>query len=100
MRKACDVDEEDNKVVELVLKGINNMLTKHKSDSEITKIIDAQTDMLFKLSHHKVFRIQLQVLKLLFAFSRASSGQVQVNTTFEDRFYRTLYEVVLRVSNA
>jgi hypothetical protein len=27
-RKACDVDEEDNKVTELVLKGINILVLK------------------------------------------------------------------------
>lgn len=32
-RKACDVDEEDNKVIELVLKGINILLLKSSGDS-------------------------------------------------------------------
>jgi hypothetical protein len=59
-RKACDVDEEDNKVIELVLKGINILLLKSSGDSsELQAIITQQTDLLFKLSHHKVFRIQL-----------------------------------------
>jgi|DEB19_MinimDraft_2_1074335.scaffolds.fasta_scaffold79951_1 hypothetical protein len=32
-RKACDVDEEDNKVIELVLKGVNILLLKSSNDS-------------------------------------------------------------------
>jgi flagellar hook-length control protein FliK len=51
------IDEEDNKVTELVLKGINVLMLKGKEDSTLQKIIKDQTDMLFKLSHHKVFRI-------------------------------------------
>jgi len=35
-------------------------------DADLRKVLDEQTDLLFKLTHHKVFRIQLQTLKLLF----------------------------------
>jgi hypothetical protein len=43
-----------------VLKGINILLLKSSGDSsELQAIITQQTDLLFKLSHHKVFRIQL-----------------------------------------
>jgi hypothetical protein len=69
VEKAGDVDEEDNKVIELVLKGVNIILQKSSSnvvDDDLRKVIDMQIDILFRLTHHKVFRIQLQTLKLLF----------------------------------
>lgn len=73
---------------------------------------------LFRLTHHKVFRIQLQVFKLLFSFAKSTSnlkfeltvvsdekeegedGSVGGTTTknFKDRFYRTLYELQLRAN--
>jgi hypothetical protein len=65
-RKTSEVDEEDNKVVELVLKGINIILVKAGDAKDLHTIINEQADLLFKLTHHKVLRIQLQVLKLLF----------------------------------
>jgi hypothetical protein len=102
------VDEEDNKVIELVLKGVNIIMQKatNQVDSDLSKVIDKQLDILFRLTHHKVFRIQLQTLKLLFQF--AKSSQKLVNTqdagdpsaqtaNFADRFYRTLYDVMLKV---
>lgn len=65
---------------------------------------------LFRLTHHKVFRIQLQVFKLLFSFAKSSSNLKFELTVvpdekeegedgnsspknFQDRFYRTLYEL-------
>jgi len=66
--------------------------------------------MLFKLTHHKVFRIQLQTLKLLFQFAKSSDKLSAINIdepedkadgskggSFADRYYRTLYEVLLKV---
>ena len=73
-------------------------------------MLEKQTNLLFKLTHHKVFRIQLQTLKLLFQFAKASSklDALQIDEpeekedgtkggSFADRFYRTLYEVLLKV---
>jgi len=67
-KKQGNVDEEDNKVIELVLKGINVVLIKSsaKLDSQLKNLLETQTNLLFKLTHHKVFRIQLQTMKLLF----------------------------------
>lgn len=62
VEKAGDVDEEDNKVIELVLRGVNIILQKNSSnviDDDLRKVIDMQIDILFRLTHHKVFRIQL-----------------------------------------
>ena len=73
--KTGEVDEEDNKVIELVLKGVNIIMQKSSSnvvDDDLRKVIDLQIDILFKLTHHKVFRIQLQTLKLLFQFAKTS----------------------------
>lgn len=57
---AGDVDEEDNKVIELVLKGVNLMMQKASLvNSDLSAVIDKQLDILFRLTHHKVFRIQL-----------------------------------------
>lgn len=69
------MDEEDNKVIELVLKGVNIIMQRssHSADSDLGKVIDRQLDILFKLTHHKVFRIQLQTLKLLFQFAKGSN---------------------------
>ena len=118
--KKGEVDDEDNKVIELVLKGVNIILLKSGSrvDADLRKVLTEQTNLLFKLTHHKVFRIQLQTLKLLFQFALASEkfeAQIEpvqlvkedeaedgerVGGSFSDRFYRTLYEVVLRVQLA
>jgi len=103
-RRGTDLDEEDNKVIELVLKGINHILLKAADAKELHTIIQEQSDMLFKLTHHKVFKIQMQVLMLLFQFSKVSHKLKNVTvegekTSFADRFYRTLYEVILKVSS-
>jgi hypothetical protein len=47
-------------VIELVLKGVNIIMQKSTSnvvDDDLRKVIDLQIDILFKLTHHKVFRI-------------------------------------------
>lgn len=92
-----------------MLKGVNIILQKSSSnvvDDDLRKVIDMQIDILFKLTHHKVFRIQLQTLKLLFQFAKTSkklantqdAGDPSAETSsFADRFYRTLYEVLLKV---
>lgn len=51
------LSEEDNKVVELVLKGINLVMTHTEDIQAIHKILEEQIDILFKLTHHKVLRI-------------------------------------------
>ena len=56
-------------MIELVLKGVNIIMQKSSAstvDDDLKKVIDMQIDILFRLTHHKVFRIQLQTLKLLF----------------------------------
>jgi site-specific recombinase XerC len=58
-KNGSELDEEDNKVIELVLKGINIIIIKTSDTKELQKILTDQTDILFKLSHHKVLRIQL-----------------------------------------
>ena len=60
-RKKGEVSEEDNKVIELVLKGINIVLSKSSTqmDDKLKELLENQTNMLFKLTHHKVFRIQI-----------------------------------------
>ena len=110
--KLGQVDEEDNKVIELVLKGINVVMAKSSSqmDDQLKSLIEKQTNLLFRLTHHKVFRIQLQTLKLLFQFAKSSSKLNAINIeepeekadgtsggSFADRYYRTLYEVLLKV---
>ena len=57
--KSGDIDEEDNKVIELVLKGVNIILIKSAKevDSDLNRVLDQQVDILFRLTHHKVFRI-------------------------------------------
>ena len=114
--KKGEVDEEDNKVIELVLKGINTVLLKSSSqlDSQLKQLLENQTNLLFKLTHHKVFKIQLQTLKLLFQFAKSSKklNSLKIEEeqqekeageegpkggSFADRFYRTLYETLLRV---
>ena len=46
-------------MIELVLKGINTVLLKSSSqlDSELKQLLETQTNLLFKLTHHKVFKI-------------------------------------------
>ena len=62
----------------MVLRGINALVLKSKGDIQLEKIVREQIDVLFKLSHHNVLRIQLQVLKLLFAMSKVLSKDVSV----------------------
>ena len=60
-----DIDEEENKIVELILKGINILMARSKEDlrvgsaqqTELKTLLEAEMDTLFKLTHHKVFRI-------------------------------------------
>jgi len=60
-KKKGEISEEDNKVIELVLKGINIVMIKSstKMDAQLKELLEKQTNLLFKLTHHKVFRIQL-----------------------------------------
>jgi len=60
-----DIDEEENKIVEQILKGVNVLMNKSKSDirmnnhhgAELKKLLDDEMNTLFKLTHHNVFRI-------------------------------------------
>ena len=73
--KYGEVDQEDNKVLDLVLKGVYTVMLKSQSmeiDHDVKKMIEAQINILFKLTHHKVFKIQLKTLMLLFQFAKAS----------------------------
>lgn len=81
------------------------------SSAEMRRLIEEETFSLFTLSHHDVFRISIQALKLLFQFARQSKklkrnrGEIETikeeqevgQDTFQDRYYRALYEVLLRV---
>ena len=59
------IDEEDNKLVEVILKGVNILMQKSKADlrmassqgQELRKLLDDEMATLFKLTHHNVFRI-------------------------------------------
>jgi len=58
--KMGDVGEEDNRVIELVLKGVNVLLVKSgmaNNPKELTEVLKNDIDVLFKLSHHNIFRI-------------------------------------------
>ena len=61
-----------------MLKGVNIIMQKSISrmDDDLKKVLDRQIDILFRLTHHKVFRIQLQTLKLLFQFAKTSNRLV------------------------
>lgn len=55
-----DVSDEDARVLELVLKGVNVLLVKAGMSSnaaELCKVLGNDIDILFKLSHHHTFRI-------------------------------------------
>ena len=92
------------------------LMNKSKSDirmnnhhgQELKKLLDDEMNTLFKLTHHNVFRIQIQVFKLLLQFAKVTQkmGNEQVSaksdekneaSNFADRFYRTLYELLLKV---
>jgi hypothetical protein len=56
------VNEEDARVLELVLKGVNVLLVKagmSNNAAELCKVLGNDIDILFKLSHHHTFRIQV-----------------------------------------
>lgn len=67
-------------MAELVLKGVNILMNRCKigrtvltdENSELHKMLEDETNVLFKLAHHNVFRIQIQSLKLLFQFVKGS----------------------------
>lgn len=76
-----ELDQEDNKVAELVLKGVNILMAKcseqlfdstggESSSAEMRRLIEEETMSLFRLAHHDVLRISIQALKLLFQFAR------------------------------
>mmetsp|Transcript_5700 Transcript_5700/g.9039 ORF Transcript_5700/g.9039 Transcript_5700/m.9039 type:complete len:243 (+) Transcript_5700:1082-1810(+) len=111
-----DIDESSNKIVELILKGINILMTKSKQDlmvgsphgAELNQLLEAEMNTLFKLTHHNVFRIQIQVFKLLFQFAKATQFMAKQSVSikeedenklanFSDRFYRTLYELIFTI---
>lgn len=55
-----DLEQQDNKIAELVLKGVNTLMVKcsnFTSNAELKKLIEEETNVLFKLTHHEVFRI-------------------------------------------
>ena len=55
-----EVSEEDNRVIELVLKGVNVLLVKSGltgNAHEMISMLENDINTIFKLSHHKVFRI-------------------------------------------
>jgi hypothetical protein len=96
------------------LKGVNILMQKSKADMrmsshqglELKKLLDDEMATLFKLTHHNVFRIQIQVFKLLFQFAKVTQKMAQSDLEkkddsgaagFADRFYRTLYELLLKV---
>jgi hypothetical protein len=66
-------------------------------------MLDEEMNTLFKLTHHNVFRIQIQVFKLLLQFAKvtqkltADTKEGEEKSNFADRFYRTLYELLLKV---
>ena len=79
-----DIDQSENKIVEQVLKGINVLMTHSKAElalggkeSELKKLLEDEMNMLFKLTHHNVFRIQIQVFKLLFQFAKVTQGMAK-----------------------
>lgn len=84
-------------MAELVLKGVNILMSKcsqqlfdsdatgcESSSAEMRRLIEEETFSLFTLSHHEVFRISIQALKLLFQFARQSkkikrsAGEIEI----------------------
>ena len=61
----AELKETDNKVAELVLKGVNILMTKSSDsldlmsphNSELKKMIEDETNVLFMLTHHSAFKI-------------------------------------------
>ena len=52
------IDQSDNKLAELVLKGVNLLLSKcpYKMP-EVSRLIEEETHVLFTLTHHEAFKI-------------------------------------------
>ena len=64
IKKNGDIDQNENKIVEQILKGINVLMVNCKedlimggADSELKGLLEDEMNMLFKLTHHNVFRI-------------------------------------------
>ena len=103
-------------MVEILLRGINAVLINSKADlrmggatgDSLKECLESELGILFKLSHHQVLRIQLQVLKLLFHFVKTDSSlkfdlklvsdeSKDEKEAFKDKFYRSIYDLQLRV---
>ena len=63
-----DIDQEENKIVEQILKGVNILMLKSKDElrgsglpgartSELRDLLEEEMNTLFRLTHHNVFRI-------------------------------------------
>lgn len=85
-------------------------LTIGGNQNELRTLLESEMNALFKLTHHNVFRIQIQVFRLLFQFAKVTQqinkgsiteeqkdAEGNVIHSFADRFYRTLYELLLKV---
>ena len=62
-----NIDQEENNVVELILKGVNTLMLYSKQDlrlnspagQQLRTLLEKEMDNLFRLTHHNVFRIQI-----------------------------------------
>ena len=58
------LEENDNKVAEIVLKGVNVLMTKCegfddmiRTNQDLRSLIEEETNVLFQLTHHTAFKI-------------------------------------------
>lgn len=96
-----------------MLKSKDQLRGGNLKNSDLKDLLESEMNTLFRLTHHNVFRIQIQVFKLLLQFAKTTQSLSKNELTLEkadgqekgenkiqnfaDRFYRTLYELLLKV---
>lgn len=93
--KKLDKNINSPKFLSLIVKRIYTLCkfsSENKLDyGKINNLINEKIDTLFKLSHSENIKLRIEVLKLIFMIGISS----QSNKNYIDRFYKSLYEMLL-----
>lgn len=87
-------EEFKNRILSIILSGINKIV-KNLDPSTLEPIYSSVQDQLyiiFKLSHRSSFTVRIECMQLIFQF-------IKIDPSLNDRFYRTLYKILLSLNN-
>ena len=87
-------EEYKNKVISIILAGINKIVKNLDPNTLETTYqgVSDQLYIIFKLSHRSIFSVRIECLQLIFQF-------VKIDESLRDRFYRTLFKMLLSLVN-